>query len=1352
MKLKNRIKKSLFIMTLVLGIIGFSSFFLSSLFDNKSFALSSQIDSNNFRNNSKAITGAWQTNNNAITGPVNAIDQNLGINNKYNFENLPLQNYATDFSDSGFAMFTSSNGTNGNFDQITKFATQNQLKDFNQQAVVSPGNIQWIVNKSDLAQIISIQASEMELISMLYSSGGFGAHPSLFVLANSSNATSPGSYVFRIMWSAATGTIGSETTPPSPGDYKLFQKISNDVNYFNLLSLESPATNTIQVLRAPKLTTNNADFNIIVKTISEATSLTPTTLPTAIFTYTIPTTLLISNISLNAVAHYIFRLNSDMYIFYQNSIATTNDSAISGTWIKLIPIMNNISLTLAQDAILPLNLSSFYTLGIFKDSTTDPLVYELININGDNYKFLISQSLSTATATGISNFVSISFSLSTLFSSNIAPIAETHSIIGTNIYFKKVTKLYGGANNANIISYLALDNLDRVIKYDSKFLNPNVIYNFKQASVSLGDIPYIFTKPGDPNWYALMKDAKFVQFLDSNLIGRWDAISASSSLELAVNFNILNSNEIKPLVIYQQIANDSNNGYSTEFNQYLNNSRSYVDFMNVTFVDPRLGASLPDISISASAFVANADRIYEIELTFTQTLRTLNPDGSIDGSVVNPPKYVLFKNKYKFINAEGIIYGAIGSTSNYKPVTPTTEFSVPIFLKNKLPSEITELEIRDFLIKNLNVPNFIITKSPSDLYGILDLVVSIPIMWKNNGVGSYFIVQSEIITFSFGTQQQPFFKSNPLSGQNADIILVDENYAPIDSSLFAKLKLKYSATFPSSATISNVFTDFLILGSAFFNQSLITSGEIVLPGINDILLLPLDVDGQILAKITFPKIGNILNKEILFYTPKVFRANPTANESIYFMFRNNEEVLNTNFGASTDKLSSKLPSELAEYLNGSGNPSLVQTILGYFSIYSSYFNNLISKAVDENGIIIDAIADDVAGTLDIQIKLANTLPNSNIYTFDKIFFGFTKSGAIPTNVATFNFNNIPNNLLQLLPSEISIDQLKTANVFNMNEVASVLPVNIILEPINTSGILGIKLIFNNWVESINNTIVITPTKEFSRYFSNFRIGKEQVASIIFKSFDEIDAQYKNAFPTFVVNSIKANEPTNLGQLLQFAHVSDSVKSYISQPNNDSKLSLQYIPDDTKGTISVISTLHGYFNPTNISVYESKISGFNYIYNNIPVKFEDDNSPKVQALRSKLPVDITDEEISTLYTISYVDGAPSVTTVIDPIRNNLDGTLTINIYFKNPTLEGNENIWQTANIEYSGFSTLVPLENNIDYLPVILSIVIPLILFVPPIVFISYFKNKKEIKRLSQLLDKRLTDIEKKSQKKIERDN
>lgn len=1342
MKLKNKIKKILFTLTLIFGMVGFSSFLLFSLFDSKPYLLSSEVNSNN----SKVITEGWQSNTNVVTGPINVIDQNLGSNNKYNFENLPLQNYVADFTDSGFAIFTSSNGQNGNFDQIIKFATKPQLRDFNQLDIINPGNIQWIINKSDFANILGVQASEIELVSMLYSPGGFGAHPSVFVLANCSNVDPAlvGSYVFRIMWSAASGTIDGEIMPPSPGDYKLFNKISDNTNYFNFLSLESPSTNTIQALRAPKLLDINADLNITFITISEATSLTPSVIPTPIFTYTIPFSLFAGNISLNAAAHYSFRLNSDIYLFYQNSTSLLSDAATSGTWIRLIPISNNNSLTLTQENILPLNLESFYTLGIFQNNTTDPLVYELININADNYKFLISQSVGAGNANNLSNFVSISFSLSTLFANNLTSIAEVHTTPGTNIYFKKVVKLYGGANDANVVAYFALDNLDRVIKFDPKFLNPEVIYNFKQASIDLGPIPFIFTKPGDPNWYALMRDGKFAQFLGKNSIGRWDAISASSSLELAVNFDILNSNEIKPLVLYQQIANNSDNGYATEFTQYLQSSRSYNDFMNITFVDPRLGSSLPEISISASAFVSNPSRIYSIQLSFIQRLRSLNPDGSIDsnGTTVD---YVLFTNQYEFINAEGIVYGAIGSTSSNN-IVPPTEFSAPIFIKDKYPSEITEDEVRDFLIRYLNVPDFIISRTPSDLYGILDIVISVPVMWKSNGAGSYFIVQSEILTFSFGTQQQPFFKRDPLFGQNTSIKIVDENYGSTDPTLIDELSLKYSATLPSSVTATNVLTDFIILGTAFYNQSLINNGLIVLPTTNDVLLMPLDIDGQILVKITFPKIGNILNKELLFYTPKVFHTNPTANESIYFVFKNNDEVLNTNFGNTTNKLSSYLPSKLAEYLNGYNNPIVVQTILSYFSIYSSYFNNLIDKvSLGENGIKINAIPNDIAGTLDIQIELSTTLPNSNIYKFERIFFGFTKSGTIPANVATFSFNNIPNNLLQFSPSEITIQKLENDNIFIMNDVARSLQMNINLEPINTSGILGIRVTFYNWNEIINNVNVITPIKEFSRYFSGFRIGKEETSVIIFKSFEEIDPKYKEAFPTFVVNSIQSNEPTNLGQLLQFAHVSDSIKSYIQA--NDSKLSLKYIPNDSNGTISVISTLSGYLNPADISIFESKLSGFNYIFNTIPVRFEDVNSTKVQLLRSKLPQDITDEEISTLYSISYLENAPTVTTIIDPVRNSLNGTLAINIYFKNPTLAADSQPLQITNFTYSGFSTAIIPKTNVNYLVVALSVIIPIIVLVPPIIFISYFKNRKEIKRVANLLDKRLTDIEKKDSKK-----
>ncbi|MEG2250079.1 MAG: hypothetical protein RSD09_00710 [Bacilli bacterium] len=146
---------------------------------------------------------------------------------------------------------------------------------------------------------------------------------------------------------------------------------------------------------------------------------------------------------------------------------------------------------------MPLDLSTYYTSGIFSNNTTTPLIYNLVNISSDSYRLLISQSTATSAPTGASKFVSISFSLSTLLSSTNPPVPSVHDVIGTNIYFKNVEKMYGGANNANIVSYLALDSLDRVVKLDKNFSNPKIIYNFKQASLSLGNIPIIYTKVGD---------------------------------------------------------------------------------------------------------------------------------------------------------------------------------------------------------------------------------------------------------------------------------------------------------------------------------------------------------------------------------------------------------------------------------------------------------------------------------------------------------------------------------------------------------------------------------------------------------------------------------------------------------------------------------------------------------------------------------------------------------------------------------------------------------------------------------------------------------------------------------------
>ncbi|MEG2250076.1 MAG: lipoprotein 17-related variable surface protein [Bacilli bacterium] len=232
-----------------------------------------------------------------------------------------------------------------------------------------------------------------------------------------------------------------------------------------------------------------------------------------------------------------------------------------------------------------------------------------------------------------------------------------------------------------------------------------------------------------------------------------------------------------------------------------------------------------------------------------------------------------------------------------------------------------------------------------------------------------------------------------------------------------------------------------------------------------------------------------------------------------------------------------------------------------------------------------------------------------------------------------------------------------------------------------------------------------------------------------------------------MNSIKSNEPTNLGQLLQFANISESIQLYLR--SNDSKLSVNYIPNDSDGTISIIATLNGYLTPTNVVVLENKISGFNYIYVNTPISFESENSLKMQSLKSKLPSDISDDEVSSLYQITYLDDSPTLEPSINIIKNNINGTLSVAIELKDPTTNA---IKQTNSIVYSGFSTLQPQKSTVDYLTLALVVVIPMILLIPPIIFISYFKNKKEIKRVSELLDKRLTDTEKKDARKTSKNH
>lgn len=1278
---------------------------------------------------------------------------------------VPAQNTVYDYDYNAYATITSSqkysDQPNGKqtlkLDEITKFNLVNTFNTGQQSGLKSSaGSIDWVVKTSDLAKLITNNgqtgAAKQEgqsnvtltIQSLLYSPGGNGAGKSLFVLTKCSDNKF---YLFRIQWEDQTLTGQKEM---KGGSYELVKVLNapntgttmNDgstTQDYNFMVLESSSTHTMQIMNVPSITNNSQDISMNFVSLSQTDFTNPNEEPTNKKTITIKQSVLTNSFVSSKKYKPIItvRDGATVYLTYQVEEYTSDTKDKFLSLIKIDGVnTGNITINVndaKNSTTFKLNdASNFLTenngqtlsgMNIIQNSSTS---YELFyTFKKNNY----------SASNNPSKIASLSLNLSNAFSQTTKNI-DFYDYLYSNTKLYSVQKLYK-ANEDAIEGYVLLDEQNRVVSLDANKKNPKLLYDFETSTIKLGKIYSLITRRTNQSWFGQMEDGTFGQFLGSTLIGQWDKLSSSENRELPASVSIKSNSEVSSSVLYQEVLTSDGN-YTTSFENYMKSSTAYRDFLNVEFIDPRITTN-PEIVIEypkANTLMSQKEgRIYSIELTFKQKLRKVGIDGSI---ITNDPKeIVIAKQTYTFNNAETNVVFAekqgAGEDGQF-------EFEVPTYIKNKKPSQVTADEVKKYLIQTKNITNPIVSYTPHDQNGTMDINVTIPIAWIKEGE-SYNKRENYTFSGTLGSDIVPFFRVDKY-GDQGSVAVVDTNYDKT-STKYENLRLKYSDKVASTVSKKDILDDFIIYGSAFNNQE---NEDLEKATEKDITLTPNDSEGNILVDVTIPQIGSRENVRYVFTTPSFFLKNASANRPIYFTFKSNDQALSTTLNSDNptkveNTIRDQKPSVIAGILNGNDGDAKID-VLSYFAEFSSFFTTYIN----ENSNVVSAVGDDTLGTLSISIDLTR----ANINGFDNnmiqiTYSGFTGSSLENQQVDNFSFGNSITGAENMFATEMTVNQLETLKVLNYgNDNNSSITKNkatVSLVPSRSSGTLEVNVTFKNYIEQTNDQKTVYPTKTFTRIYGGFKTSKNPVNIVGFKSFSEIAAS--DGTNTSFSNSndpsrtkeiltsrfmLDTESPNKKDALLYFANVTNS----LDIANSDIS-SVTLIADDVAGTLNVAFTIVDNGVTKTISP-PTPYSGFRSTSTaETTITFKQDSSSEAALLKNKLPSEITVNDVASLYTISNNNNNNPVEITLGP--DDATGTLLVSITIKDP-FSGKVT---TSDITYTGMRVFIPANEGTRWDIVVLSVIIPAIVLLIPILTLGYIQNIKDRRKIAKKLDRRLDE-------------
>lgn len=1305
---KNKIVKKLFYSSLSLSILSVGSLSAVSAVLNKE-----NTNAPSAYNYSKTLN-ADTVNNRALTTNNNSnqkdsqhlISYNRNGSNGANFsDDLAKQYKATDSSGTSYAVLTTStnSGMSATHDGITKYNLSG----------TNPGKADWLVKYSDLKALAMNGGTpnNLNITSIKYSSGNFGSSGSLFVLGNDGSTKS---YLFRIVWNGTNA-----------GKYELVAKSEDTV--YKYMTVTNQVSNSVVLF-------SDLSSNKITYTSSSIS--TTSTMTTTLSKKTIDFTASANELPKNPIIQDTLYYNGDNYLVVKQkkngspgsktSSYSINKDDVLASVVKINLSGNGSDVSVPSSNVLSTKVTQdFINKGLTGTVTGLQVIPSLVNNN-----LTLITSLEGTKSNGNSAFPYLisTVSLSNGYSLN-TNIATTYNSSNKSFTIDQVSPMY---SNNSIVGYVALDSLNRAYKLDINYQPSQQLYEFQNGSTSgSGNKVYnINTYPSVADWYAQSDDSKIGDFFNNTLIGELGSGSANYS-EVLATFSFKTDSSVSGLAKYVKVS-DNGTSASTEFTTFLNGTDAYKSFLNINSFDPRFGD--PKISVSQTKIekvTGQNSNNYKVTLKFEQRIRQNNGNGSItDGS-----KIQLGTKTFTFIN----------SNAEIKQV-PTDK--IPYYLTHKYPSQVTDDEISKYLIETSNVSEISFIKESDDTKGTLTVNVTAPYMWRDGQLRN-----NESVSLVFGGENNPIFLKNNLADYDLSVTKVDQSYwTNADEELKNRLQLQYSTVLPSEIKNEDFLKDFLMLGSDFSNASLVNSGDVTPPTASDITVVPFDRGGNALIRVTIPKIGNQQNITYQFETPNIFKKDVSANESVYYMLKTDEEVRTSKF--NDNEFQRTVPTVFTSLLNSyitNNQPDKIIEWLGYFGYFSNYFSNLIYERYSSTGntqnpvISITTNTNAAVGSMTLNIKLKDPIDGIGD-TISRTFVAFQSSGSLINQESIFSWGNI-DALKSRTPSSITVNDLLNGGVFNEGGSTASLEKDVKINPINTTGSLEVTVTYKNFVQKrINqNTgmetaqLEIVPVKTFKNVFTGFQIRGNPVDVIIWKSESELEQQYRNRTPSDLLTQISSNN--DVEKLKIFTKSSDELNTFLSDQNNADNISLNFSGNDVTGTISIVGIL------TIDGVQRSigaTISGFNTSNNNFPIVMTNKESQTLVNLKvAKLPSEVTDADLTMFYS---VQNGNSLQKVISKSFDDVAGTLTVKVELISANGSAS-SVVGTSQETYSGFRTNVPIYSGTNWTIVSLSIIIPAVIMMIPISYILFVRNKIDIKRFSKKLDQRLTEETKKKKVK-----
>lgn len=1304
---KNKIVKKIFYSSLSLSILSVGSLSVVSAVLNKENT--NAPSAYNYSKTLNAVVvnnrGLTSNSNNGQKDAQHLISYNRNGNGGTDFsDDLAKQYKAIDSSGTSYAVLTTSTksaGIGAKHDGITKYSLSG----------TNPGKADWLVKYDDLKSLAMNGGtpSDLNITSIKYSSGNFGSSGSLFVLGNGGSK----SYLFRIVWNGTNA-----------GKYELVAKSEDTV--YKYMTVTNQVSNSVVLF-------SDLSSNKITYTSSSIS--TTSTMTTTLSKKTIDFSASVNELPNNPIIQDTLYYNGDNYLVVKQkkngtpnsktSSYSINKDDVLASVVKINLSANQNDVSVPSSNVLPTKVTQdFIDKGLSGTVTGLQVIPSLVN---NNLTLITSLEGSKNNGNNAFPYLISTVSLSNGYSLN-TNIATTYNSSNQSFTIDQVSPMY---SNNSIVGYVALDSLNRAYKLDIDYQPSQQLYEFQNGSTSgSGNKVYnINTYPSVADWYAQSNDSKIGDFFNNTLIGELGSGSANY-FEVLATFSFKTDSSVSGLAKYVKVTDDGTSA-STEFTTFLNGTDAYKSFLNINSFDPRFGD--PKISVSQTKIekVGENSNNYKVTLKFEQTIRQNNGSGSI----TDDQKFELGTKTFTFINSNAEIKQA--STDK-----------IPYYLTHKYPSQVTDDEISKYLIETSNVSGISFIKESDDTKGTLTVNVTAPYMWRDGQLRN-----NESVSLVFGGENNPIFLKNDLANYDLSVTKVDQSYwTSADQELKNRLELQYSTVLPSEVKNEDFLKDFLILGSDFSNASLVNSGDVTPPTASDITVVPFDRGGNALIRVTIPKIGNQQNVTYQFETPNIFKKDVSANESVYYMLKTDEEVRTTKF--NNNEFQRTVPTVFTSLLNGYINdrqPDKIIEWLGYFGYFSNYFSNLIyerySSTGDTNNPVINITTNTNAavGSMTLNIKLKDPIDGIGD-TISRTFVAFQSSGSIINQESTFSWGNI-DALKSRTPSSITVNDLLNGGVFNEGGSTASLEKDVKINPINTTGSLEVTVTYKNFVQrridqntgTETTQLEIVPVKTFKNVFTGLQIRGNPVDVIIWKSEPELEQQYRNRTPSELLTQISSS--TDVDKLKIFTKSSDELNTFLSDVNNTDNISLNFSGNDVTGTISIVGIL------TIDGVQRSigaTISGFNTSNNNFPIVMTNKESQTLVNLKAaKLPSEVTDADLTMFYS---VQNGNSLQKVISKSFDDVAGTLTVKVELISANGSAS-SVVGTSQETYSGFRTNVPIYSGTNWTIVSLSIIIPAVIMIVPISYILFVRNKIDIKRFSKKLDQRLTEETKKKKVK-----